>query len=130
MHKEEAAQSKAAVARQDKAVRASGPTTVELDPIASSPGGIDLTGRGWDPSQPVAAPSALPTPQLLTGTRTKELSIETLRGLAIVLMVMGHVIGSKSNGGLQVSDDSWYRYFYLTLSPLRMPLFTVISGYV
>ncbi len=67
---------------------------------------------------------------LATSTRTKDLAVETLRGLAIILMVMGHVIGSKSAGGLRVADDSWYRYFYLTLSPVRMPLFTVISGFV
>jgi fucose 4-O-acetylase-like acetyltransferase len=45
-------------------------------------------------------------------------------------MVMGHVIGGQSYSGLRVADDSWYRYFYLSLAPMRMPLFTVISGYV
>jgi fucose 4-O-acetylase-like acetyltransferase len=129
MNKKQAADLDAPVAR-GCGVRDAGQTAVDADPIVSSPGGIDLRDRGWDPWQPVTAPSALPTQQLRTGTRTRELPVETLRGLAIVLMVMGHVIGSKSDGGLRVSDDSWYRYFYLTLSPLRMPLFTVISGYV
>ncbi len=31
---------------------------------------------------------------------------------------------------MEVADDSWWRYFYLTLSPYRMPLFTTISGFV
>jgi len=57
-------------------------------------------------------------------------AIETLRGLAVVLMVCGHVIGATSKVGMEVADDSWWRYFYLTLSPYRMPLFTTISGFV
>ncbi len=62
--------------------------------------------------------------------KKKETSIETLRGLAIILMVTGHVIGHAPDAGMQVDDDSFYRYFYYTLMFLRMPLFTVISGYV
>jgi hypothetical protein len=37
----------------------------------------------------------------------KDLFVETLRGLAITLVVIGHVIGSASDGGMQVSDDSF-----------------------
>lgn len=62
--------------------------------------------------------------------KQKDLSIETLRGLAILLMVAGHVIGNNTDRGMQVADDSGYRYFYYSLMYLRMPLFTVISGYV
>lgn len=61
---------------------------------------------------------------------TKELSIETLRGIAILLIVAGHVIGNDAMQGIRVSDDSIYRYFYFSLKYLRMPLFTTISGYV
>jgi len=64
------------------------------------------------------------------GNNKKDLSIETLRGLAIILMVAGHVIGDKSYNGMQVENDSLYRYFYFSFQYLRMPLFTVISGYV
>lgn len=60
----------------------------------------------------------------------KALNIETLRGLAILFVVMGHVIGSKSTGGMQVDDNSFYRYVYCLLENIRMPLFTVISGWV
>ncbi len=60
----------------------------------------------------------------------KEQSIETLRGLAVILMVTGHVIGHDKYSGLRVDDDSVYRYLYFSLAFLRMPLFTAISGYV
>ena len=60
----------------------------------------------------------------------KDKSIETLRGAAIILVVIGHVIGSGSDGGMQVAEDSFLRHFYYTFEYLRMPLFTVISGWV
>ncbi|WP_080738086.1 acyltransferase family protein [Rhodococcoides fascians] len=60
----------------------------------------------------------------------KDTAIESLRGLAVVLMVAGHVIGSGANRGMQVADDSVWRLFYLGLADIRMPLFTVLSGLV
>lgn len=66
----------------------------------------------------------------MTTTLKKDTSIETLRGLAIILVVIGHVIGSDSDGGMKVEDDSFLRHFYFTFQYLRMPLFTVISGWV
>ena len=60
---------------------------------------------------------------------SKDNSIETLRGLAIILVVMGHVIGSESDGGMKVADDSFLRHMYFSFEYLRMPLFTVISGW-
>lgn len=66
----------------------------------------------------------------MTVKTNKDLSVETLRGIAIVLVVMGHVIGSKSDGGMKVADDSFLRHIYFTFQYLRMPLFTVISGWV
>ncbi len=62
--------------------------------------------------------------------KQKDQSIETLRGIAIILMVAGHVIGHNSSTGMKVDNDSIYRYFYYSFQYLRMPLFTVISGYV
>lgn len=64
------------------------------------------------------------------GNQFKSLPVETLRGIAIILVVMGHVIGSHSSGGMKVEDDSIYRYLYCLLENIRMPLFTVISGWV
>ena len=63
-------------------------------------------------------------------TPEKDLRIETMRGLALFLMVAGHVIGSSSDLGMKVPDDSVLRYLYDSLVYIRMPLFTAISGYV
>ena len=61
----------------------------------------------------------------------KDTTIETLRGAVIILVVIGHVIGSESDGGMKVSDDSILRYLYYTfIDPIQMPLFTVIAGWV
>jgi fucose 4-O-acetylase-like acetyltransferase len=62
--------------------------------------------------------------------KRKEESIETLRGIAIILMVAGHVIGDSHATGLKVGDESIWRYFYYSFEYLRMPLFTAISGFV
>ena len=56
--------------------------------------------------------------------------VETLRGLAVILVVFGHMIGITNTGGMRVSDDSIYRYLYYSLEYVRLPLFTVISGWV
>lgn len=63
-------------------------------------------------------------------TSKRDLSIESLRGLAALLMVAGHVIGNTSERGMNVADDSIWRFLYVGLEDIRMPLFTVISGYV
>jgi glucan biosynthesis protein C len=60
----------------------------------------------------------------------KDIGIDTIRGLALFLMVAGHVIGDTSAAGLRVSDDSVMRYLYESLVYVRMPLFTAISGFV
>lgn len=60
----------------------------------------------------------------------RELNIETLRGIAIILMVLGHVVGVNPDTGLKVDEDSWYYYLFYVFKYVRMPLFTVISGYV
>lgn len=60
----------------------------------------------------------------------RDKGIECLRGIAIIFMVAGHVIGSDQTNGLKVDDGSWLRYFYYLFEYLRMPLFTVISGFV
>lgn len=57
--------------------------------------------------------------------KNRDVSIETLRGVAVILMVLGHVIYAGVT-----DENSWWRYFYYSLSYFRMPLFTAISGYV
>lgn len=60
----------------------------------------------------------------------RDLTIESLRAVAIVLMAAGHVIGADGGSGLTVADDSLWRYSYVALEDIRMPLFTVLSGFV
>lgn len=62
--------------------------------------------------------------------RGRDVSVDTLRGVAVVLMVAGHVIGTTSAEGMQVADDSAWRTGYVLLSDLRLPLFTALSGFV
>jgi fucose 4-O-acetylase-like acetyltransferase len=60
----------------------------------------------------------------------RDVAVQSLRGLAVILMVAGHVVGSDGERGLQVGDDSLWRLLYVGLEDLRMPLFTAISGFV
>jgi peptidoglycan/LPS O-acetylase OafA/YrhL len=57
--------------------------------------------------------------------RQKDHSVETLRGLTIILVVLYH-----ANGGLVVPENSLLSHLNFTFQYLRMPLFTVISGWV
>ena len=43
----------------------------------------------------------------------KNLSIETLRGIAILLVVVGHVIGSGPGGGMKIDFPHPLRYLCL-----------------
>ncbi len=63
-------------------------------------------------------------------TFKKDQGIESLRGIAIILVVVGHVIGSHDYNGMKVSPESFWRYSCDLLKFIRMPLFTMISGYV
>lgn len=81
--------------------------------------------RATLPARPTPAPAtpAAPRPRA-------DLSVQSLRGLAVILMVAGHVIGDDGGRGLQVADDSLWRSAYLLLDDIRMPFFTLLSGYV
>lgn len=57
------------------------------------------------------------------------LPIETLRGLACLLLVLYHVIGADVSFGLRVEDGP-VRWLNDGLAYLRMPLFTFLSGLV
>lgn len=59
---------------------------------------------------------------------TKDTTIETLRGAVIIMVVIGHVIGSRSDGGMKVNGDSFLRYLYDTfIASIQMPLFTILG---
>ncbi len=82
-------------------------------------------------SKPLAGNSIAFTFPVREATLTrKNTHVETLRGVAIILVVLGHMIGYTSTGGMRVSDDSFLRYLYYSLEYVRLPLFTVISGWV
>jgi len=55
--------------------------------------------------------------------------IETLRGLACVLLVRYHVIGADPWQGLCIADGP-VRWLNDGIAYLRMPLFTILSGLV
>ncbi|WP_082177378.1 acyltransferase family protein [Arthrobacter sp. RIT-PI-e] len=63
-------------------------------------------------------------------TTNRNTSIDSLRGLAVILMVAGHVIGSSASRGLEAADGSGWRLIYQALEDIRMPLFTVLSGFI
>lgn len=56
--------------------------------------------------------------------------VQAARGLACLLLVTYHVIGTDEGGGIHAADDSGWRYFTDFLLPIRMPLFTFLSGFV
>lgn len=64
-------------------------------------------------------------PQSAAHNRRQDASIQTLRGIAVIFMVAGHVI--VSHHGLRVG---FWDCFYRSFVDIRMPLFTLISGYV
>ncbi|MGI9822596.1 acyltransferase family protein [Agromyces sp. Marseille-Q5079] len=74
--------------------------------------------------------TAVGTTTVRRTARRRDLSIESLRGLAIVLMVAGHVIGGDATRGMTVADDSAWRLSYVFLEDIRMPLFAALSGFV
>lgn len=56
--------------------------------------------------------------------------IETIRGLACVLLVAYHVVGNTPEKGLRLPDDHILSLLNGILDTVRMPLFSFISGYV
>ncbi len=60
---------------------------------------------------------------------SRDITIDTLRGLACVLLVSYHVIGDNPGSGLRIVDGP-IRYTNDILALVRMPLFTVLSGLV
>lgn len=61
---------------------------------------------------------------------TRNVPVDTLRGLACILLVTFHVIGDNASAGIHVGDDSAWRYYTESVEYLRMPLFTLLSGLV
>ena len=60
----------------------------------------------------------------------RHLGIDTLRGLACLLLVGLHVIGEAPEHGLRVGDDHPLAIFTGLFFHLRMPLYAMLSGFV
>ncbi|MHA6288252.1 acyltransferase family protein [Maricaulis sp. CAU 1757] len=60
----------------------------------------------------------------------RNLGIDTLRGLACLLLVGLHVIGIQPEHGLRVPNDHAFAVFSDLFVHLRMPLFAMLSGFV
>lgn len=61
---------------------------------------------------------------------SRKLSIDTLRGLACILLVSYHVIGNEPAAGLRLPHDHMLAQVNDLLALLRMPLFSFLSGFV
>jgi peptidoglycan/LPS O-acetylase OafA/YrhL len=62
-----------------------------------------------------------------TPARTSD-NLQTLKGLACILVVAYHVVGSGTGSGLRLPPGSLLQEFSQSISLLRMPLFTFLSG--
>lgn len=60
----------------------------------------------------------------------KDASIETLRGIAIVLLVAFHAVDAELRNQTTAAGYSVFAHATFSLAYIRMPLFTVISGFV
>lgn len=63
-------------------------------------------------------------------TNNRNMGIDTLRGLACVLLVAFHVIGEVPTDGLRLDYDHPFAMFCAIFFHLRMPLFAMLSGFV
>ncbi len=59
----------------------------------------------------------------------RNIQIDTLRGIACILLVAFHIIGDTTQSGLRL-EDGIYRELNDLLALIRMPLFTFLSGMV
>jgi peptidoglycan/LPS O-acetylase OafA/YrhL len=69
-------------------------------------------------------------PQVVRSDPVEAARLQTLRGIACLLVVGFHAVGSTADSGLHVRDDSYYREFFNLIVHMPMPLFTFLSGLV
>ncbi|HIW91038.1 MAG TPA: acyltransferase [Candidatus Corynebacterium avicola] len=95
-----------------------------------SPTGV-TTGTGTRPDGGRHRQDDRPAGGGTTGaSRGRNIPVDTLRGVACLFLVTFHVIGFSASDGIQVADDSAFRYYTDSVDYLRMPLFTLVSGLV
>ena len=57
-------------------------------------------------------------------------NLDSVRGLACLLVVALHVIGDSAATGLRLPMSSGWHYAMMSVEFIRMPLFTALSGYL
>jgi peptidoglycan/LPS O-acetylase OafA/YrhL len=65
----------------------------------------------------------------MSQTSDARLELTTIRGIACMALVAYHVIGPSSESGMHLPDASNWHYAVHSFDFLRMPLFSVLSGY-
>ena len=60
----------------------------------------------------------------------KATHIETIRGFAILLLVVGHVIGDTTDKAMKVGEDTFWRQIIYNVDIFVMPMFTLAAGWV
>lgn len=66
----------------------------------------------------------------LSDNRSDSIPIETMRGIAVVLLVSYHVIGPGKGSGLDITYPHMLRFYADFFIDLRMPFFAFIAGYL
>ncbi len=98
--------------------------------LDGNPGIREWSNGGFRRHRSVAPETGAPRSDPSDCPKEKDPAIETLRGLAILLIVIGHVIGDVPNSGITVDASSIFRWWHETTRDLRTPLFFAISGYL
>lgn len=62
--------------------------------------------------------------------KVRDFRIDTVRGIACLLLVAYHLIGSGPTMGMRFAVGHWAHEVNETLALVRMPLFTILSGIV
>jgi peptidoglycan/LPS O-acetylase OafA/YrhL len=57
-------------------------------------------------------------------------NLDSVRGLACLLVVALHVVGDSETNGLRLPMSSGWHYAMVSIEFIRMPLFTALSGYL
>lgn len=72
----------------------------------------------------------MPSHSATTTDRNRNISIDTLRGLACIALVSFHVVGYAPDKGMELPADHWLVVMNTSLVDMRMPLFSFLSGVV
>ena len=71
-----------------------------------------------------------PASPAMTSPNNNRLQIDTLRGLACLLLVLYHVVGDSAGAGLKLPAEHGLSVFNHLVAFGRMPLFACIAGFV